>query len=54
MLMEHLRTIAEEQGRSRLEWTTDQENTQAQTFYDALGAHVHDGKVFYRTAIPSP
>ncbi|WP_322759556.1 GNAT family N-acetyltransferase [Frankia sp. Cr2] len=52
MLMEHLRTIAEEQGCSRLEWTTDQENTEAQSFYDALGAQRHDGKVFYRTPIP--
>lgn len=54
MLMEHLRTIAEEQGCSRVEWTTDQENTEAQTFYDALGAHLNHGKVFYRTTIPSP
>ncbi|KPM56209.1 hypothetical protein ACG83_08620 [Frankia sp. R43] len=53
VLMEHLRTVAEERGCSRVEWTTDQENTEAQTFYDALGAHVHDGKVFYRTQIPS-
>ncbi|WP_045877244.1 GNAT family N-acetyltransferase [Pseudofrankia sp. DC12] len=48
LLMEHLRAIATEQGCSRVEWTTDTENTGAQAFYGALGTRVHASKVFYR------
>jgi GNAT superfamily N-acetyltransferase len=47
-LMEALFKLARQRGCSRVEWTTDDDNQGAQTFYDALGQKVHASKIFYR------
>jgi GNAT superfamily N-acetyltransferase len=51
LLMDALRAIAADQGCSRVEWTAQRDDEGAQAFYAALGAPVHQGKVFYRVAI---
>jgi GNAT superfamily N-acetyltransferase len=33
---------------SRVEWTADRENVDAQAFYELLGAPLNEGKLFYR------
>ena len=48
LLMERLYEIAVQQGCSRLEWTTDQSNVDAQQFYAELGVPVNSSKLFYR------
>jgi GNAT superfamily N-acetyltransferase len=48
LLMQGLYRIAAERGCSRVEWTTDQDNTGAQEFYEALGAKPAASKIFYR------
>lgn len=48
LLMRQLREIAARRGCSRIEWTTDQDNPDAQRFYAALGFAPHGGKVLYR------
>jgi len=48
LLMRRLYEIAVEQGCSRVEWTTDRENSHAQRFYAGLGVSVHESKLFYR------
>jgi ribosomal protein S18 acetylase RimI-like enzyme len=48
MLMRGLYRIAAERGCSRVEWTTDRGNEQAQAFYAALEAKSNTSKVFYR------
>jgi GNAT superfamily N-acetyltransferase len=48
LLMRHLYTIAVNQGCSRVEWTTDQSNLDAQQFYASLGVPVKESKLFYR------
>jgi ribosomal protein S18 acetylase RimI-like enzyme len=50
LLMRGLYRIAAERGCSRVEWTTDQDNTEAQEFYEALGAKPTTSKIFYRVA----
>jgi RimJ/RimL family protein N-acetyltransferase len=35
-------------GCSRVEWTTDSNNADAQAFYEMLGLPKHPSKVFYR------
>lgn len=50
-LMDELHEIARAHGCSRVEWTTDAPNTDAQTFYAALGAAANTTKVFYRSEI---
>jgi RimJ/RimL family protein N-acetyltransferase len=38
---------------SRVEWTTDTDNTRARTFYEDLGLPVHPAKVFCRIEDPA-
>ncbi|MGA5135537.1 GNAT family N-acetyltransferase [Streptomyces olivoreticuli] len=47
-LMDHVRQAASTAGCARVEWTADQDNPTAATFYAALGAQIHNGKTFYR------
>jgi len=47
-LMRGLYAIAAERRCSRIEWTTDESNEQAQTFYATLGAKPLPSKIFYR------
>ncbi|MGH3165540.1 MAG: GNAT family N-acetyltransferase [Trebonia sp.] len=48
LLMDRLYAIAAERGCSRVEWTTDTSNRDAQAFYEALGAKPLPSKIFYR------
>ena len=48
LLMDELGLIAARRGLSRVEWTTDAPNQEAQAFYAALGAKPLTSKVFYR------
>ena len=48
LLMQGLFEAAAKRGCSRVEWTTDQENTGAQAFYERLGVPAHPSKIFYR------
>lgn len=48
LLMQGLCDIAAKNDCSRIEWTTDQENFQAQQFYDELEVPVMESKLFYR------
>jgi GNAT superfamily N-acetyltransferase len=48
LLMEALVETAAKNGCSRVEWTTDRDNTGAQAFYEQLGAPVQPSKIFYR------
>jgi GNAT superfamily N-acetyltransferase len=50
-LIRRLEEIARGEGCSRVEWTTDRDNPEAQKFYQALGAIQQDSKIFYRRAI---
>jgi ribosomal protein S18 acetylase RimI-like enzyme len=49
-LMQGLARIAVDCECSRVEWTTDQDNAQAQAFYESLGTRPLTSKVFYRLA----
>ena len=46
--MQHLFDIAAKNDCSRVEWTTDNDNREAQLFYVALGVPVEESKLFYR------
>ena len=48
LLMRVLFETASEHGCSRVEWTTDRDNTGAQAFYDMLGVTPQPSKIFYR------
>ena len=48
LLMDGIFRIAAERGCSRVEWTTDTNNEDAQAFYEALGAKPLTSKIFYR------
>lgn len=48
LLMRHLCKIAAEHRCSRVEWTTDQDNRDAQQFYANLGVPINASKPFYR------
>jgi len=48
LLMRHLYDIAVKNGCSRVEWTTDSDNREAQLFYAELGVPVKESKIFYR------
>lgn len=50
VLMDGLGAIAARRGLSRVEWTTDTSNEDAQAFYAALGAKPLTSKIFYRAA----
>lgn len=47
-LMQELFSIAKRENCSRVEWTTDTTNADAQNFYEKLGEAVFSGKLFYR------
>jgi RimJ/RimL family protein N-acetyltransferase len=46
--MQELCAVALKNGCSRVEWTTEVDNTRARQFYEALGAPVQPDKLFYR------
>jgi hypothetical protein len=46
--MRHLYNIAVKDGYSRLEWTADSDNREAQLFYAELEVSVDKSKLFYR------
>jgi GNAT superfamily N-acetyltransferase len=48
LLMQRLCQIAVQHDCSRVEWTTDQSNADAQQFYAQLGVPVNRSKLFYR------
>lgn len=48
LLMAALSTIAVEHDCSRLEWTTDEANADAQAFYQGLEVSPHPSKIMYR------
>lgn len=48
LLMTHIFKVAAGNDCSRVEWTTDRENTGAQRFYEQLGLTVLPAKLFYR------
>lgn len=52
LLMDRLIEIATKNSCSRIEWTTDRGNRQAQRFYDKLGVAQNGGKIFYRLEGP--
>ena len=47
-LMRHLAEIADADGCSRIDWTTETTNRGAEGLYAALGAEIATDKVFYR------
>jgi GNAT superfamily N-acetyltransferase len=53
-LMQSLLDVALQHHCSRVEWTTDEENPDAQEFYEALGAQRHASKIFYRLDVRIP
>jgi RimJ/RimL family protein N-acetyltransferase len=46
--MTHIFKVAAGNDCSRVEWTTDRENTGAQRFYEQLGLTMLPAKLFYR------
>jgi hypothetical protein len=48
MLMQGLCDIAIKNSCSRVEWTTDSDNPEAQQFYAELGIPARGSKIFYR------
>jgi ribosomal protein S18 acetylase RimI-like enzyme len=48
LLMQRLFDIAVQNDCSRVEWTADADNREAQLFYDELGVPVKESKLFYR------
>jgi GNAT superfamily N-acetyltransferase len=52
LLMKKLAEIATERECSRIEWTTDDTNSDAQDFYRKLGVEKNHSKVFYRLEGP--
>jgi GNAT superfamily N-acetyltransferase len=48
LLMAEIFRVALEQECSRVEWTTDQGNKDAQAFYERLGISTDPSKLFYR------
>jgi GNAT superfamily N-acetyltransferase len=51
LLMEALYVEAKRTGCSRVEWTADQDNPDAQRFYSHLGVQADSGKIFYRRPV---
>lgn len=51
LLMGKLINIAKAEGCTRVEWTTDRSNVEAQRFYAGLGHGVNEGKLFYRVDV---
>ena len=48
LLMDALFEAASKHGCSRVEWTTDTDNSGAQAFYEDLGVPIQSSKIFYR------
>lgn len=48
LLMRQLCQVAADNQCSRVEWMTDEDNADAQRFYEELGAPRYPAKVFYR------
>jgi ribosomal protein S18 acetylase RimI-like enzyme len=48
LLMKNLFEIAVKHDCSRVEWTTDSDNPNAQRFYELLGVPQNSSKLFYR------
>lgn len=48
LLMRSLYEIAVKHDCSRVEWTSDQDNPEAQAFYESLGVLKNSSKLFYR------
>jgi ribosomal protein S18 acetylase RimI-like enzyme len=48
LLMENLAEVAAKHACSRVEWTTDEQNRDAQAFYESLGVPKNSSKLFYR------
>ncbi|MFI9641120.1 GNAT family N-acetyltransferase [Micromonospora sp. NPDC051925] len=48
LLMDRLVEVAATNSCSRIEWTTDRDNAQAQRFYEKLGVARNANKIFYR------
>jgi GNAT superfamily N-acetyltransferase len=48
LLMQHLIDIAIKNDCSRVEWTTDADNREAQLFYAELEVPIKESKLFYR------
>jgi GNAT superfamily N-acetyltransferase len=48
LLMQSIIELAAKHKCSRVEWTTDDDNVNAQRFYDMLELRKHPSKVFYR------
>ena len=48
MLMQAVLDVASKHECSRVEWTTDRDNSGAQAFYTTLGLPTEPSKVFYR------
>lgn len=51
LLMRRLFVVAIESSCSRVEWTTDRSNVEAQRFYSSLGFDAADSKIFFRSEI---
>jgi GNAT superfamily N-acetyltransferase len=49
LLMDRLFALAQDSGCSRVEWTTDYNNSDAQGFYSSIGTEPDDGKLFFRS-----
>jgi GNAT superfamily N-acetyltransferase len=54
LLMEGLREVAARHRCSRLEWTADDDNAAARSFYAGLGVPVRTSKLFYRIELGQP
>lgn len=52
-LMQELFDVAKRENCTRVEWTTDTTNVDAQSFYESLGESTFSGKLFYRHDIVS-
>jgi len=48
LLMERIFKLAKDSDCSRIEWTTDDNNLEAQHFYEKLGVPANPSKIFYR------
>ncbi|MGW0504795.1 N-acetyltransferase family protein [Micromonospora sp. NPDC003241] len=52
LLMDRLAEVAAANSCSRIEWTTDRDNAQAQHFYEKIGVTQNGNKIFYRQEAP--
>jgi GNAT superfamily N-acetyltransferase len=48
LLMDRLVDVATANSCSRIEWTTDRDNDEAQRFYERMGVAQNGNKIFYR------